>query len=75
MTKDIKPTYIQILKICDAFGLSADYVLGRTGYATDNVIIEGTQLTADEKQLIDLYRKLPVRDKAELVGFAKGLAY
>ena len=75
ITKEIKPTYVQIVKICDTFGLSADYVLGRTNEATENVVIEGTQLTADEKQLIELYRQLSIRDKAELIGFAKGLAF
>lgn len=75
LTKEIKPTYVQIIKICDTFGLSADYVLGRTNEITGNVVIEGAQLSADEQQLLELYRLLSVRDKAELIGFAKGLAY
>lgn len=73
--KGTRPTYTQIIKICDCFGISADYLLGRENYVTGNVEIVGVQLTSDEQQLINLYRTLPTRDRAELVGFAKGLAY
>ncbi|MBQ8434166.1 MAG: helix-turn-helix transcriptional regulator [Clostridia bacterium] len=69
------PNAMDCIRLADHFGISLDELLGRQDYITGSVVITGPQLTTDEKQLIDLYRKLPVRDKAELVGFAKGLAY
>lgn len=69
-----EPSLEYLKKIADYFQCSVDELLGREDYATGNVVIEGTQLSVDEQQLLDLYRLLSVRDKAELIGFAKGLA-
>lgn len=58
LTRDIKPTYVQIIKICDTFQLSADYLLGRENYATGNIEIKGEILSHDEQQLVSMYRSL-----------------
>lgn len=58
LTRDIKPTYVQIIKICDTFQISADYLLGRENYATGNIEIQGEILSREEKQIISLYRSL-----------------
>ena len=58
LTRDIKPTYVQIIKICDTFQVSADYLLGRENYVTGNIEIHGEVLSREEKQLISLYRSL-----------------
>ena len=70
-----EPTISAVIAIANYFHVSIDELLGREDYATGNVVITGTQLSEDEKQLVDLYRVLTLRDKAELIGFAKGLAY
>lgn len=70
-----EPNIDHLTKLADYFQCSIDELLGREDYGTGNVVVHGTQLSEDEKQLIDLYRQLPLRDKAELVGFAKGLAF
>lgn len=69
-----QPSIDDIIALADYFGVTADELLGRENFATGNVVIEGIQLSEDEKQLVDLYRVLTLRDKAELIGFAKGLA-
>lgn len=58
LTRDIKPTYVQIIKICDTFQISADYLLGRENYATGNIEIHGEILSQEERQIINLYRSL-----------------
>ena len=58
LTRDIKPTYVQIIKICDTFQISADYLLGRENFATGNIEIHGEVLSREERQLVALYRSL-----------------
>ena len=70
-----EPTASAIATVANYFQCSVDELLGREDYGTGNVVVQGAQLTEDEKQLLELYRTLPVRDKAELIGFAKGLAF
>ena len=70
-----EPNLDYLVKLADYFGVTTDELLGRENFATGNVVITGTQLSEDERQLVDLYRALPLRDKAQLIGFAKGLAY
>ena len=70
-----EPGIDDLIRIADFFDTNVDYLIGRESYATGNVEIVGVQLTSDEQQLVNLYRALPARDRAELIGFAKGLAY
>ncbi len=69
--RDGKPTYIQIVKICDAFHVSADYLLGRENDV--GVVVVTNSLPPDQQELIDLYTRLSPRNKSQLIGFAKGL--
>lgn len=66
-----EPDLQSLIQIADILGVTTDELLGRAG----NVEIVGVQLTSEEQQLVNLYRALPARDRAELIGFAKGLAY
>ena len=70
-----QPSIEDIIALADYFGVTTDELLGRENFATGNVVITGTQLSEEERQLVDLYRALPPRDKAQLIGFAKGLTY
>ncbi|MCM1042893.1 MAG: helix-turn-helix domain-containing protein [Corallococcus sp.] len=74
LTKDIKPTYVQIIKICDAFGISADYLLGRENDLTGNIEILGEKLSKDEKRLMDFYRSLSQADKNRFLTIADNIA-
>ncbi|MCM1289828.1 MAG: hypothetical protein NC132_03220 [Corallococcus sp.] len=58
LTRDIKPTYVQIIKICDCFQISADYLLGRENFATGNIEIYGEVLSRNEQEIITLFRSL-----------------
>ena len=70
-----EPGIDDLIRIADFFNVNVDYLIGRENYATGNVEIIGEQLSTEEQQLVNLYRALPMRDRAELLGFAKGLAY
>ncbi len=70
-----EPKVSYLLKLADYFQCTVDELLGRDDYVTGDVVVQATQLSADEQQLVELYRTLTVRDKAELIGFAKGLAF
>lgn len=71
--KGTQPTAECLCKLADFFEVSTDYLLGREN---DIGIIETrTNLTSDEQELINLYRKLSFGDKNQLLGFAKGLVY
>lgn len=70
-----EPSLECLIKLADYFQCTIDELLGREDYVTGDVVVQGTQLSADEQQLVELYRTLSIRDKAELIGFAKGLAF
>ena len=54
------------------FEVSTDYLLGRSD---DIGLIEiHSELTAKQKELLDLFNRLSVSDKNQLLGFAKALA-
>lgn len=69
-----EPSIDYLIKIADFFQCSVDELLGREDYITGNIIVQGIDLSSEEQQLIELYKTLTIRDKAELLGFAKGLA-
>lgn len=71
--KGAQPSIDKLVKIADFFAVSTDYLLGREN---DVGLIEiKADLTNDEQELINLYRKLSFGDKNQLLGFAKGLVY
>lgn len=62
-----------LVKIANALEVSTDYLLGREN---DVGLVEiKTELTTDEQELVNLYRKMSFGDKNQLLGFAKGLVY
>ncbi len=74
LTRNIKPTYVQIIKICDVFQISTDYLLGRENYGTGNVEIIGEQLTNDESEILAVYRALNKDGKTAFLSTVKNLA-
>ena len=67
----IEPNLTQLEQLANALEVTTDYLLGREN---DVGLVEvKTDLTNDEQELINLYRKLSFGDKNQLLGFAKGL--
>ena len=64
LTRNIKPTYVQIIKICDVFQISTDYLLGRENYGTGNV----------ESEILAVYRALNKDGKTAFLSTVKNLA-
>ena len=71
--KGTQPTADCLCKLADFFEVSTDYLLGRENEV--GLVEVKTDLTADEQELLNLYRKLSFGDKNQLLGFAKGLIY
>ncbi|MCM1289773.1 MAG: helix-turn-helix domain-containing protein [Corallococcus sp.] len=69
----VEPSIERIIAFADYFGCTTDELLGRENYGTGIVEVQGEQLTFDEAELLQLYRKMTVQNKGQLVGFAKGL--
>ena len=60
-----------LIKLADVLEVSTDYLLGREN---DIGLVEiNSDLSGDEQELINQYRKLSYGDKQQLLGFAKGL--
>lgn len=70
-----EPKESYIIALADYFQITTDELLGRENYATGIVEVVGEQLTNDEKELLELYRKMNFQNKNQLIGFAKGLIY
>ena len=65
----IEPNLTQLEKIANALEVSADYLLGREN---DIGLVEiNSDLSGDEQELINQYRKLSVGDKSQLLALAK----
>ena len=65
----IEPNLTQLEKIANALEVSADYLLGREN---DLGLVEiNSDLSGDEQELINQYRKLSVGDKSQLLALAK----
>ena len=63
-TKDIKPTYVQIIKLAQYFGVTTDYLLGLEddfGIRTNTGAVE--EFTPLEREIIKSYRALPSASK------------
>lgn len=66
-----EPNIETLIKLADFFQISIDYLVGRAD-ELDRVIIQ-TDITADEKQMIQLYRKLIQPMQARLIGYTYAL--
>lgn len=67
-----KPSYEVLISLADFFQVSTDYLLGRSD-DFDNVTIQtnGAQLTKDEEQLLQTYRKLTEKNKMHVSAYAQ----
>lgn len=66
-----KPSIDDVVKICDYFSVSLDYLLGRENEESIIVVNEDKRYTADEKNLIEMYRKLSSKKKDAVIDFIK----
>lgn len=73
ITKDIKPTYVQIIKLADFFKISTDEILGRTSDYSNIIEIKGEDISKDEKELLTIYRSLGDVEKQTFLQTAQGL--
>lgn len=70
------PSCEYIIPICEFLGITTDYLL--TGKEPNTISLpspsseQNTALTSDENTLIELFRKLPDRNKYEFIGELKG---
>lgn len=68
-----EPSIEYLTRLAKYFEVSIDYLIGNSNEM--GVIEIDTNLSNDEQELINLYRKLSFGDKNQLLGFAKGLVY
>lgn len=57
------PTLEQLMKMCEIFATTADELL-----FGNNPQIENLQLTGNEKELLDHFKKLPEREQIKFIG-------
>ena len=70
-----EPTANVIIKLADFFGVSADYLLGRSD-DLGNITVQSpteSQLTAEEKELLSLFRKMTSGQKTRVTAFCEGV--
>jgi len=67
------PSADTLLKLCDIFNVSADYLLDKTNISTpvDHLLVDN--LNAKELEIIALYRELTVDKKERAIGLMIGL--
>ena len=70
-TNKFVPGAESLMKLADCFGCSVDYLLGRENEESIIVVNEDNRYTLDEKNLIDLYRKLNSKKKDAVIDFVK----
>ena len=64
-----EPSVSAIIDLADYFGCTTDYLLGREN---DLGLVEiNSDLSGDEQELINQYRKLSLGDKSQLLALAK----
>ena len=60
-----------LIALADCFGCSVDYLLGRENEESIIVVNEDKRYTPDEKNLVELYRKLSSKKKDAVIDFIK----
>ena len=68
-----EPSIEYLTKLAKYFEVSIDYLIGNSNEM--GIIEIDSNLSNDEQELINLYRRLSFGDKNQLLGFAKGLVY
>ena len=70
-TGKTEPDIESLIKIADILDVSLDYLLGRSD---DGGIIKiETQLSGEQKELLELFGKMSTKNRNQLLGFAKAL--
>ena len=65
------PSFDGLVTLADCFGCSVDYLLGRESEEGIIVVNEDMNYSSDEKNLINLYRKLSSKKKEAVVDYIK----
>ena len=70
-----EPAASYVIKLADFFECSTDYLLGRSDdFGNVTVQANGTQLSADEQKLLDLFNTLSPTHKAQVLGYVQATA-
>lgn len=67
------PSVHTLLKLCEIFNVSSDYILDKTNIPTpvNHLLIDN--LDSKELEIIALYREIPMDKKERAIGFMMGL--
>ena len=68
-----EPPLATLIALCDFFGCSVDYLLGRED-DFGNVATPGAELPADEQELLTNFRALPREEKVQARSYVRYLA-
>ena len=69
-----EPSYRDILRICDYFNISMDYLVGRTDELGAMITSPATKALSDrEKRVLALFRKMSFAEQNRYIGFGEGL--
>ena len=66
-----EPSIEYLLKLADFFEVSIDYLLGRSDDL--GIVNVQTNLNTEQNELVNYYNQMSEKDKAKLLGYAKGL--
>ena len=69
-----EPTYSQLVKIADYFGVTIDYLVGREDDFGVVKIENAPQIAKDEKEMLAVYKSLSQEDKQKVLSIIKALA-
>lgn len=64
------PSYVMLVKLSDLFGVSIDYLMGRS----DTGLSASSGLTSDERSLLECYRGLDSLGRAKAAAYVQGLS-
>lgn len=67
----VVPDMEKLIRYCELFGVSMDYLVGLSDNETDTV--KPIEYNSDEVELLELFKQLPDKYKYELKGYMKGI--
>ncbi len=65
-----EPSIADLILLADFFSVSTDYLIGRT---KDNQVTPAESVPSEEKELINAFRKLDVKNQYKILGYVKAL--
>ncbi|MFI3174761.1 MAG: helix-turn-helix transcriptional regulator [Bacillota bacterium] len=68
------PTVSNLLKLCELFHVSSDFLLDKTDVRTPVNLLATENFSNDELELLALYRNLPRNKKERAIGMLVGLS-